>query len=333
MKPIDFVIAWVDVNDKEWKEKKNAYLHEACAGISVKPQGVAQDIRYRDWGFLRFIFRGIECYAPWVNHVYLVTDSQCPKWLNTEYDKITVVDHKDFIPKEYLPTFNSHTIELNLHRIAGLSEQFVYFNDDILLMNPCSPKDFFHNGKPVDEACLNGINGKDEEFAGIQFHNLSLMNRYYDRRAVLSHLNKWLHPAYGFRSIRTLLLLPFQRLQGIFNPHGPMPLLKGTYEKLWERDGKVLDSTCLCRLRTESNVSVYVMRYEQLLSGNFIPAKSGNRYLEVSMPTREIIKKTKMVKSICLNDAAIPQESYLKKKKELTTMLKKKFPQKSAFEL
>lgn len=320
MNQIDFVIAWVDGNDEKWKAEKKQILN---------PQ---HEERFRDWDFLRFLFRGIEQYAPWVHHIYLVTDAQCPAWLNTAHDKVTVVDHRDFIPGEYLPTFNSHTIELNIHRIPGLSDQFVYFNDDLLIMNSCKPEDFFRDGIPVDEAVLNGINGTDEQFAQIQFHNISLLNRYYSHKAVLQNISKWLYPFYGFRMVRTLLLLPFKRLQGIYNPHGPLPLLKSTCNLLWERDGGVLDETCRCRERSGDNVSAYVFRYEQLLSGNFVPSKSHNRYLEVAQPVSVIAKAAVHAKTVCINDVSMSDKAFIQKKKSVCRYLQHKFPKKSGFE-
>ena len=99
-----------------------------------KKQGVSVDIddrieRYRDWEILKYLFRSIENFAPWVNNVYFVTCGHLPAWLNTECPKLQIVSHKDFIPEKYLPTFNSHSIEWNFHRIKNLSEHFVYFND------------------------------------------------------------------------------------------------------------------------------------------------------------------------------------------------------------
>ena len=79
---------------------------------------------------------------------YLFYNMGTYTWLNTENPKLTVVNHKDYIPEEYLPTFSSHPIELNLHRIKGLSEQFVYFNDDTFIINAMQPEDFFKKGLP-----------------------------------------------------------------------------------------------------------------------------------------------------------------------------------------
>ena len=86
---------------------------------------------------------------PWINkvHIILSQDSQVPLWLNTE--TVNVIYHKDYIPKEFLPTYNSHTIESYLGNIKGLSEHFIYGNDDVYLMGPSSPEDWFsEEGKP-----------------------------------------------------------------------------------------------------------------------------------------------------------------------------------------
>ena len=113
MKKIDFVITWVDGNDSAWREEKARY-----SGVS----GDQKKNRFRDWDILQYWFRGIEKFAAWVNCVYFVTWGHIPGWLNTDHPKLKIIRHEEFIPKEYLPTFNSHTIEFNLHRIQDLSE-------------------------------------------------------------------------------------------------------------------------------------------------------------------------------------------------------------------
>lgn len=330
MEKIDFVITWVDGADPQWLSKKKEY--EDADFSLKKTEHEKGTVRYRDWGLLRYLFRGIERYAPWVHHIFLVTDQQTPAWLNTDHPKISVVDHKDFIPPQYLPTFNSHTIELNLYKIPGLSEQFVYFNDDCLLTNNCRQEDFFICGRSVDEAALNGINGNDEEFATIQFSSISLMNRHYSTSDCRKHLSKWLYPGYGTLNIRTLLLLPFNRLQGIYNPHGPMGILKSSCRRVWERDEEVLDETCKCRFRSGYNVSPYIFRYEQLLSGNFIPGKRNRRYCTVADPLERIAKFMNCYKMICINDVDMDEEAFGKKKTQIRHLMERKFPCKSVFE-
>jgi len=101
------------------------------------------DNRYRDSNELLYSLRSLEKYAPWIRHVYLVTDNQVPNWLDTSNPRITVVPHEDIFPnKSHLPVFSSPSIEAHLHRIPGLSERFAYFNDDVFLGAPTWPEDF-----------------------------------------------------------------------------------------------------------------------------------------------------------------------------------------------
>ena len=125
---IDFVMIWVDGNDPEWRKEKDKYSNKVDNNTDNR------EARFRDWDNLQYWFRGVEKFAPWVNKIHFVTCGHLPKWLNTENPKLNIVKHKDFIPEKYLPTFNSHTIELNLHRIKGLAENFVYFNDDLFIV-------------------------------------------------------------------------------------------------------------------------------------------------------------------------------------------------------
>ena len=132
------------------------------------------EVRYRDWDTLKYWFRGVEKFAPWVGNIYFVTDDQKPEWLNVDHPKLKWVKHTDFIPKEYLPTFNSHAIFLNLHRIEGISEKFVLWNDDVFLLKDVSPDDFFVNGKPCDYPTLTFFNMCDF-FGHLGLNNMILM--------------------------------------------------------------------------------------------------------------------------------------------------------------
>ena len=121
---IDFVIMWVDGSDPKWLQEKNKY--------STNKIDVDDAInRYRDMGTLKYWFRSVEKYTPWVNKIHFITCGHLPDWLNTNNPKLNIVKHEDYIPKEYLPTFSANPIELNLHRINELEEKFVLFNDEI----------------------------------------------------------------------------------------------------------------------------------------------------------------------------------------------------------
>ena len=162
MEKIDFVIIWVDGGDPEWQAEKSKYQSDT-------ENTDTRSIRYRDWDNLQYWFRAVEKYAPWVNKIHFVTWGHLPSWLDTTNPKLNIVNHKDYIPPEYLPTFSSHTIELNLHRIEGLAEQFVYFNDDMFLNKPVRPDDFFKNGLPCDTAdvhCIYFANDSAGHFHG-----------------------------------------------------------------------------------------------------------------------------------------------------------------------
>lgn len=142
--PIDLVYLWVDGSDPEWRAKRNR-----CMGKGDDETPIVE-ARWIDNAELRYSLRSVEMYAPWVNHIYIVTDGQCPEWLNRANPKVTVIDHHDIAPHDALPLFNSHAIESCVHNIPNLSEHFILGNDDTLFSAPVTPEIFFHgDGRPV----------------------------------------------------------------------------------------------------------------------------------------------------------------------------------------
>ncbi|MFI8265395.1 MULTISPECIES: Stealth CR1 domain-containing protein [unclassified Streptomyces] len=144
--PVDAVITWVDAADPAWRRRRDRAA-EAVAGAQTGAGGRAPvdhaENRYRDRGELRYCLRSIAAHAPWIRHVFLVTDDQTPAWL-ADHPQVTVVDHRElFADPAGLPVFNSHAIESRLHRIPGLAEHFLYFNDDIFLGRPQRPQNYF----------------------------------------------------------------------------------------------------------------------------------------------------------------------------------------------
>lgn len=137
--PIDVVYTWVNGDDEVWLNKKSNFQS------NVQNNRVHQGERFKSRDELRYSLRSLELYAPWVNKIYIVTDNQVPDWLDVEKasSRIKIIDHKDIMESEYLPCFNSSAIETFLHRIEGLSEHFLYFNDDFMLNNQVFPSDFF----------------------------------------------------------------------------------------------------------------------------------------------------------------------------------------------
>ncbi len=144
-KKIDIVFLWVDGTDKSFQKKR--LLWQEKLNISVSREN--NDTRYVDNEELRYSLRSIKKYASWINKIFIVTDNQVPKWLK-KHRKIVIVNHKDFIPEKYLPTFNSDVIESFIADIPGLSEHFLYANDDMLINNYVKPDFFFdEDGKPI----------------------------------------------------------------------------------------------------------------------------------------------------------------------------------------
>lgn len=140
--PVDIVYTWVDGDDPIWRQRKQAAEGGLEQGSVNETATIPSRFTSRDE--LRYSLRSVEAYASWVNHIYIVTDGQTPSWLNTDHPKITVVDHRDiFTDSDALPVFNSHAIESQLHHIPGLSEKYVYLNDDIFFLRPTDPSLFF----------------------------------------------------------------------------------------------------------------------------------------------------------------------------------------------
>lgn len=136
--PVDAVYTWVNGADPEWRRRRAAYAGEGYH------EEAANAARYLSRDELRYSLRSLAQYAPWIRHIYLVTDDQTPAWLNTDHPGITVVSHREiFSDPELLPTFNSHAIESQLHHIEGLSEHFLYLNDDVFLGRLITPQHFF----------------------------------------------------------------------------------------------------------------------------------------------------------------------------------------------
>ena len=143
-KKIDIVYLWVDDNDKKWRTLKNKWLKITKGKHSVS-NDASSNIRWRDNGELLYSLRSVDMFAPWINHIYIVTGfNHVPKWLNTKHPKITIVPHEQIIPTDALPTFNSVAIEMCIANIPNLSEYFLLMNDDMFFNRPLTP-DFFYD--------------------------------------------------------------------------------------------------------------------------------------------------------------------------------------------
>ncbi len=144
---IDLVYLWVDGSDEGWLAKKNATLEKVGMNLSASS---VRSSRWANHNELLYSLRSVEKFAPWINHIFIVTDNHKPNWLNTDNPKVSVVDHKEIVPTEKLPLFNSNAIEMFLWRIPNLAEHFLYACDDMFFGKEVNPDFFFDkNGNPI----------------------------------------------------------------------------------------------------------------------------------------------------------------------------------------
>ena len=139
---IDFVIPFLNPESTSWQAEFSRYKEQT---------GIKGANRFRDCGTMKYVLRGIESNCPWVNkvHIILFDESMVPDWLNTHSSKLHIVYHRDYIPSQFLPTFSSSVLEMFIHRIPGLANNFIYSCDDMLILKPLSNDYFFKDNRPV----------------------------------------------------------------------------------------------------------------------------------------------------------------------------------------
>ncbi len=330
---IDFVILWVDGSDPAWLREKAQY--QAAGGTDNDSVN-----RYRDWELLPYWFRAAESFAPFVRKVHFVTWGHLPPFLKTDHPKLHIVRHEDFIPREYLPTFSSHTIEMNLHRIPGLSEYFVYFNDDMFLLRPFEPRDFFRDGLPCTyggEVPLELV-GPIGTWQHAAVNDLGLVNAHFPKKeAVAGYGKKYRDRSYRWKdNLRTLFLekLHPNYFTGFKNLHAPAAYRKQTFEEVWRAEAGKLDETCRDRFRTSDNVNQWLMLWWQIASGQFSPLVIDNLVNSVDEDTIDLLCQAIEGQThdyICLNDPE-KEIDFARLSARLHQSFEKILPGKSTFE-
>ncbi len=300
---IDFVVTWVDMNDPEWQKEFAKYSNRP----DNEANGVS-DARFRDYGFLKYWFRGVAKFAPWVRKIHFVTCGQKPEWLDESNPKLHLVDHKDFIPAEFLPTYNSVVIERYMHLIPGLADRFVYFNDDFYIINRIAPERFFRNGLPCDIAVFQYNPAWSMYYVTLK-NNIRLINRNFDKHEVLRRdHDKWFSPLYGSKARMNRLMQPYDKFITLRTPHNAQPFLRSTFESVWAAEGDELTRTSANRFRALTDYTPELFRTWQICEGNFEPY---NTYVDTKMFPL-LIKSEQAIEAIrnqryslvCLNDNA-----------------------------
>ncbi len=235
-----------------------------------------------------------------------------------------------------MPTFNSNAIDINLYKIPGLSEQFVYFNDDIYITNSTTSEDFFKNNLPCDIAQLNPIVAVRGGTGNFQVNDMMVINEHFTKKELLKN-GKMLSLKNGLKAvIRTGLQLPSKFTCGFFDPHLPLSFLKSTFEEIQNISQDELKATTYSRFRDARNVSVWLMRYWQLATGKFFirnNEKLGKFYSLADDKQAEVWAtfESKLPKVMCINDSANISNPDATDKK-LSEYLDNIFPEKSSYE-
>lgn len=328
---IDFVILWVDGSDTHWQMEFKQWASCCKGDKSVK--------RFRDWNNLQYLFRGFENFTPWVNKIHFVTWGHIPFWLNINHPKLNIIKHDDFLDKKDVPIFNSRAIEVNLHRIKGLSEHFVYFNDDMFILKPLKENRFFNNHLPCDMLAFTTV--LLTHLAHVRVNDLLIINKHFSKKNILGkNLLKWFNIKYRSHLFKSLFLLPWPQITGFVDPHQPQPFLKSTFSEIWQKEYEILKKTSASKFKDDADVNQYLFRYWQLCKGNFYPVQFNDsdciqiKDLKMAKEVSEIIQRRKF-SLLCINDLLDEYDSNLldEGKFIIKDSFEKIFPYKSEFEL
>lgn len=273
---IDIVVPYVDSSDPNWQALYNKHAPNLFKEDSNGKQ------RFRKNDLFRYWFRSVDQYIPWVNNIFLLVQSisQVPTWLlNT--DKIKIITHEQFIPIEYLPTFNSQTIEMFLHRIPGLSEMFLYSNDDIYFIGPLKPEDYFTS------------NGVRTDFKVTQLDNINPMPLW--RASILNS---------GYLVNREEIEKLKSQNSYITPMHVTRPYLKSELKEVYEtHEQEILKS--LSKFREPQNFTVYIYDFHMRVKGLTFPKSYLHHHFSNRTPVNLIgncMANPLVNKVMCLND-------------------------------
>lgn len=326
---IDVVIPWVDSSDPNWIYDFNKYAPKDKQKVDLRKE------RYRDNGLLKYWFRGIEKFAPWVRTIHFVTCGQKPDWLNLNNPKLHWVKHSDYIPSEYLPVFNSHPIEIMMHRIPGLAERFIYFNDDMFLISPVTRDMFFADSLHVKDSAIQNVLSSSP-IGNILLNDIQILNKNFIKRSVVrKNFFKFFNISYGKNIFRNLFLIPWPNFTGFLNHHVSQPFFRSIFEEVWQECPCILEETMRSKFRSISDVNQYLFRYWQLCKGFFVPINidKGRKYFELTDNPTELCQaiERQSYRQIVINDANIT--NYEQSIEMIVASFNKILPEKSFFEI
>lgn len=308
--PIDFVYTWVNDKDAVWSEERKKY-----SGSPHYTYRANHDERFTNRDELRYSLRSLEIYAPFFKNIYLVTNGQLPDWLNLGHSQLKIVHHKDiYHDTSCLPTFNSNSIESQIHHIEGLSEQFIYMNDDFFLGSFCTPQDFFVN---------NGM-----------------MKFFPSHQRVFEEDIDTTTEGYLIANLRAMELLESHSIPAsrALMLHTPMPALRSLLFEMEARFKEEWETGARNRFRGLGDINplAFLINHYAFWKKLAIPSQIPNGYFALGSPRvsekfRDALL-TRPYQTFCINDVGVPPERAAFVSKIMGEFLENYFPFKSSFE-
>lgn len=295
---MDYVLPYVDGSDPVWRDQYWSRFGRVAFDES----------RYRSFDTLKYAFRGISENMPFIDRIVLIvsTESQVPEWVNRE--NVRIVTHDEFIPREFLPTFSSSAIESFLWRLDGLSERFIYGNDDFFALNPLTEDDFWDGDLPR------------LTFNESDFH---LQNTF--RRNCRNGMDMVADALGVERTDPWILLKPQHCMKGIRVQH---------MKEVGRLCGDKIPATITPK-RHAWNVTGYIYNYFAYYTREFRPFKARFEYQRIN-PCLDVIQgliEAKDNSIICINDAGeLPADKYDEAVEVMSRSFNKRLPKAGKYE-
>lgn len=302
--PIDIVFSWVDGTDKEWQRARARRMESYVVG-----EGDDSEARYRQIDELKYALRAVHQNLPWVRNIFIATDSPAPRWL-AEHPRVRLVRSEEFFADpSVLPTHNSQAVESQLHHIDGLSEHFLYSNDDMFIGRPLRPETFFSPGgitRFVEADLRIGIGENNALRSG--FENSARVNR-------------------------ALLRARFGRVTTRHLEHAAAPLNRTVIERMEQEFPREFARTAASPFRAADNISVTnsLYHYYGLLTGAAIQNTEA-KALYVDTTTRNGLALMKRLLKrrdydfFCLNDGSFPEVGPEERAVKVRSFLERYYP-------
>jgi hypothetical protein len=308
---IDMVFSWVDGSEPGYLEERRRW--GALSGLTAD----SPPARYRQIDELRFALRSVHAFAPWVRRIFVASDSPAPDWLDPAHPQVTFVRSEEFFADPgVLPTFNSHAIESQVHRIPGLAEHFLYSNDDMFFGRPVTPAMFFSPG---------GITRFVEATVRIGLGESDPMRTGHDN---------------AMRVNRSLLRERFGRTITRHLEHTAAPLRRSVLAELEREFPDDFARTAASRFRSPADISVTnsLYHYYALLTGRAVTQTALRvLYVETTLArSTELLRRLerrRRYEMFCLNDGIEPEIPEETRVATVTSFLERYFPVPGPWEL